>query len=298
MKRPINKIPVFTRKQRKGVLALACLVVILQLGYFIYNNIKVNESQVLSQSDLKWLNQQIVLDSIQKTDSLATSKIYPFNPNFISDFKGYQLGMTVEQIDKLHQYRSQNKYVNSASEFQKVTGISDSLLRIIQPYFKFPEWTQKNDALSHKDKQPPKNQFKKNETYVLKDINKADATDLQMLNGIGEVLSQRILDERNKYSAFVSWEQFELIYGLRPEVIRNLQKHFIIDDLSGIKKLNINNASIQEISKLPYIKYSLAKEIVIYRSKFGDFNSITDFNSIENFPHDKAQIIEYYIKFK
>ena len=43
---------------------------------------------------------------------MATKKdtIYPFNPNFISDYKGYKLGMSIQEIDRLHQYRAQNKY--------------------------------------------------------------------------------------------------------------------------------------------------------------------------------------------
>jgi hypothetical protein len=53
--------------------------------------------------------------------------LYPFNPNFITDFKGYKLGMSVQEIDLL-EYRKGNKYVNSPKEFQAVTQVSDSLL--------------------------------------------------------------------------------------------------------------------------------------------------------------------------
>ena len=36
--------------------------------------------------------------------------------------------MSVEEIDRLRAYRKQNKFVNSAEKFQKVTKVSDSLL--------------------------------------------------------------------------------------------------------------------------------------------------------------------------
>jgi hypothetical protein len=61
-------------------------------------------------------------------------KIYPFNPNFITDFKGYKLGMSVTEIDRLLAFRKTNRYVNSAAEFQQVTQVSDSLLAQIAPF--------------------------------------------------------------------------------------------------------------------------------------------------------------------
>ena len=39
-------------------------------------------------------------------------KVYPFNPNFITDFKGYKLGMSTEEIDRLLDYRKKNKWLN------------------------------------------------------------------------------------------------------------------------------------------------------------------------------------------
>jgi hypothetical protein len=46
-------------------------------------------------------------------------------------------------LDKLFAFRKQNKYVNSAKEFQEVTGVSDSLLKIMSVNFKFPDWVNK-----------------------------------------------------------------------------------------------------------------------------------------------------------
>ena len=58
---------------------------------------------------------------------------YRFNPNFISDFKAYQLGLSVEEADRLFAFRAKGKYANSPKEFQKVTGVNDSLLSLIRP---------------------------------------------------------------------------------------------------------------------------------------------------------------------
>lgn len=91
----------------------------------------------------KWMAIQSELDVEKKNFSTQKQKVFPFNPNFISDYKGYKLGMSVAEIDRLHAFRRKNSYVNSAEEFQKVTLVSDSLLNELAPYFKFPSWVAK-----------------------------------------------------------------------------------------------------------------------------------------------------------
>jgi hypothetical protein len=95
--------------------------------------------------------------------------MYPFNPNFITDFKGYKLGLSVAEMNRLLAFRKTNKYVNSASEFQAVTKVSDALLQEISPYFKFPDWVNKSNSNSGYKKF----ETSKNEKIVTIDINKA-----------------------------------------------------------------------------------------------------------------------------
>jgi hypothetical protein len=43
---------------------------------------------------------QSKIDSIKALNRIYC-KVYPFNPNFITDYKGYKLGMSVQEIDRL-----------------------------------------------------------------------------------------------------------------------------------------------------------------------------------------------------
>ena len=81
------------------------------------------------------------LRNVKKPD--IKQQIYPFNPNYLTDFKAYQLGLNTEQIDRLLAFREKGKFVNSAEEFQIVSGVNDSLIQVISSYFKFPDWTKK-----------------------------------------------------------------------------------------------------------------------------------------------------------
>jgi DNA uptake protein ComE-like DNA-binding protein len=239
----------------------------------------------------KWISLQSKVDSIKVEKLNYVPKIYPFNPNFITDYKGSKLGMSVVEIDRLLNFRKTNQYVNSASEFQKVTQVSDSLLSAISPYFKFPDWVNNRKANNFKPFE------KKTEKIVLKDINLATKEDLIKVYGIGPALSDRILKQKGILGGFVSMKQMEDVWGLSPEVIENLNKYFVVTTLPKIKKIDINNASIKELLLFPYFKYALAKAIVTYRSMNGDFKNSENLTKINGFPSEKLDIISLYLEF-
>jgi DNA uptake protein ComE-like DNA-binding protein len=280
----------FSKAQRSGIFILLAICIGLQLVYF-FVDFKMVEKE--SKDKQQWLALQTEIDSLKEIKQDYTPKIYPFNPNFITDFKGYKLGMSVAEIDRLLAFRKLNKYVNSAQDFQKVTKVSDSLLKAISPYFKFPDWvTNKKEFKSY-----PKQAFDKKEKIVVLDINQASPEDLIKIYGIGAGLSERILKQKELLGGFVSMEQMKDVWGLSAEVIENLNKYFKVSALPKVKKIDINNASVKELSQFPYFRYALAKAIVTYRSMNGDIKSPADLSKINGFPVEKVKIIELYLAF-
>ena len=125
-------------KKRSGILLLIAILICSWWAYFSLGKI---EQESISDSEALLIQRQI--DSLRNSKAAEeTIIIFPFNPNFITDYKGYTLGLSPEEIDKLLAYRSQNLWINSASDFQTVTGVSDSLLATIAPFFKFPDWVK------------------------------------------------------------------------------------------------------------------------------------------------------------
>lgn len=286
----------YTREQRSGIVALIILMIGIQLVYYLYFSGITSNLASENEEAKEWLAVQSEIDSLKIEKGAEAHKIYPFNPNFISDYKGYTLGMTVAEIDRLHQFRKGNKYVNSAEGFQKVTKVSDDLLAKLSPYFKFPDWvTTKKKNLFYNDY--PKQSVDKKKKIVIIDINAATQEELMKVYGIGPGLSERILKEREKLGAFISMEQMNDVWGLSPEVIENLNKHFKVLVKPTIAKLNINNASVKEMTKLPFFRYYLAKEIVTYRSMNGAIKSKEDLIKIKDFPVEKVDIIALYLDF-
>ena len=217
----------------------------------------------------------------------SVQKMYPFNPNYVTDYKGYSLGMRTEEIDRLHAYRSKNKWVNSDKEFQHVTKISDSLLERIAPYFKFPDWVTKPTTIATVS----------TKSFAQKiDLNKASATQLQKIYGIGSYYSERIIRFRDSFEGgFISDVQLQGIQGLTPEVIANILKEFTVKTPRLIDKFDLNSATIDQLVTIEYIDYELAYEIVEIRMLRDGYRTMEELTKVKEFPKDKLEIIKLYL---
>jgi DNA uptake protein ComE-like DNA-binding protein len=286
----VKSVLSYSKSQRIGIILFFGIIISVQGIYYFcdFTKLEANDPQQSS-----WLANQGAIDSLKLNSKNYKPVIYPFNPNFITDFKGYKLGMSIEQIDRLLAFRKQNKFVNSAKEFQSVTKVSDSLLNAISPYFKFPDWVnnKKSNSTSF-----AKKDFPKTGKITILDINQATKEDLMKVYGIGDKISDRILEQKNRLGAFVSIEQLNDIWGLPTEVIEKLNASFAVKSSANAKKININNASVKELSQFPFFRYQLAKDIVVYRTMNGDIR-IEDLPKIKGFPVEKIKIIALYLEF-
>jgi competence ComEA-like helix-hairpin-helix protein len=283
----------FSKEQRNGIFLLLVLIVVFQCFYFFVEFPAEDTSG----------NKEALSEFIKEIDSLRLvqleknkPKTYPFNPNYITDFKGATLGMTNEEIDRLIAFRKQNKWINSSKQFQEVTKVSDSLLNAISPYFKFPEWITnpkpKNNAVYIYNSKP--------KTFAQKqDLNTATAQQLQKVNGVGKVFSDRIIKYRNKFKGgFIADVQLLDVYGLTSEVIEKITNQFTVKTPKTIQQININAATIGDLVTVPHIDYDLAHNIIEQRQLREGYNSIDELTKVKDFPVNKIKIIELYLHFE
>ncbi|AXG70120.1 helix-hairpin-helix motif protein [Kordia sp. SMS9] len=273
----------FLKAERSGILCSIFLIFTVQ-GIYFYTNPTQTDTDSFSNAAVAHYQQQI--DSLKFIALNAKPKRYPFNPNFITDYKGFTLGMSTEEIDRLHTFRAKNKYVNSAAEFQTVTKVSDSLLNDIKPYFKFPEWVKNKQRKQSYQKK----KYASKEEIILKKINLNTATvaELRKVYGIGEKLSARIVNYRTKLGGFTTASELGDVYGLKPEVIQNIWKRFYIGKIT-IVKIDINKATVDELRKIYGIGEKLSARIVKYRTKLNGFVTEAQLNDVYGL---KPEVIE------
>lgn len=279
----------FTKGQRSGIFLLLLIIAVMQSLYF-FADFSSKEISI-NQDELTAFQNEI--DSLRLIEKeTRQTKIFPFNPNYITDYKGYTLGMSPTEIDRLLKFRKQSKWVNSAKQFQEVTKVSESLLNTISPYFKFPEWvTNPKPSTSFKyQNNTPK-------TFHQKiDLNTATAKQLQRVNGIGEKLSDRVIKFRNKFKeGFIADVQLQDVYGISPEVLKRLLNEFTVKTPRQIEKFNLNNVTIEQLVTIQHIDYEIAYEILDQRTLREGFKSLDELTKVKGFPVDKIEIIKLYL---
>mgnify|MGYP003639285551 FL=1 len=275
----------FDRKQQRGIFVLMLLLIVV-LAVFIY--VKQKPKEVLSLKDTTTYQSKV--DSLAAVQQRRRDTIYPFNPNYITDYRGYKLGLNVEEIDRLHRFRESGKFINSRKDFQQVTQVSNQWLDSIAPYFKFPDWVTR-----------PENSYKNDNTWlqgrkvVAKDINAASQEELKKVYGIGPALSSRILQERERLKGFIDISQVRGVYGFTDSTMIQLKKHFYVTPPSGFLKIALNTATEEELLSIPYFDDYLVEKLVEQRTLRDGFKSWDKVMLTSRFPQEKLGLIQLYL---
>ena len=266
---------ILSKPQRGAVLILLVLLIAVQLYRLLVN------SPELSPVDLSQAQSyQTQLDSLRIKENAQTPIVYQYNPNYLTDYRAYTLGLPPEAFDKLLRYRQTNSYVNTPKQFQEVTKLSDSLMEKLLPQLKFSKPLYKSKT--------------KNRIVLKKDINKASASDFQEVSGIGAVLSERIVKYRSYLSGFSVLEQCYEVYGLDSLLVQRLWERFEIQSLPEIERLDLTTVSLQELEQIPYLNRADARKIIAHRTKNKGISTATLSELFVNSPN-KLQRIKLYL---
>ena len=302
----------YNKRQRNGILILISMITAFQLLLFLTEEyFPQNQGETsVNVSDNKQLERwRAELDSLSKQDAVVnTRRIYPFNPNYLTDYKGYLLGLSVAEIDRLFAFRAKGKFLSSAEEFQRITQISDSLLITIAPFFKFPDYKSANSTWSQGRSGSKKNNISSalsvDKTTLEKgvkihlqkqNLNLASETELRSIQGVGEKLAKRIVRYRELLGGYSINDQLYEVYHLPLETAERVLQRFEVKESPVISKLNINDASFKELLHLPYIDYKLTKRIVRYRQANNGFTDLSELKKIDSFPLNKYERIALYL---
>jgi DNA uptake protein ComE-like DNA-binding protein len=280
----------FPKSEQGGILLLLLLISALLCVYFF---VDVTTETKLDTNSPEMVKLQREIDSLRLAELEARRpKIYPFNPNFITDYKAYTLGMNTSEYNRLQAFRKQDKWINSAADFKKITQVSDQWMDSIAPFFTFPEWIT-NPKPSKKSKFVD---FNTEKSYAQKiDLNIATAEQLQEVSGIGEALSARIIKYREKLQGFSHEIQLHEVYGLSPEVVYKTVKLFAVKTPKPLKKLNVNTASASDLSTIPGVSFELAKEIWEFIRLREGIEELSELEKIESITPSKLSRIQLYL---
>lgn len=158
-----------------------------------------------------------------------------------------------------------------------------------------PELTAKFEEFQSKLKDIPKPYPDKLRKGQIIEINTADTTTLKTIPGIGSAYASRIVKYRKALGGFSNKPQLKEVWGMTDELYGKIEPYVAIE--KPIKPIRINNLSIDELKKHPYINYKQAEVIVDIRTRKGDIKSINRLALLDEFTEKDIKRLSPYLRF-
>lgn len=230
-----------------------------------------------------------------------TLQLSPFDPNTATAQQLLALGLQPWQVKNILKYRAKGGIYRQPSDFAKVYGLTRKHYLIIEPYIRISddyrpaaelfaevkeERTTRRDTLL----QP----FKISEGQQVM-LNTADTTQLKKVPGIGSYFARQIVRYRERLGGFVDVNQLKEIDDFPTDALR----FFALSptDASSIQPLNLNQLTLNQLKRHPYIGFYRAKAIVDYRRLHGDLRSLADLKLIPEITDEWIARIQPYVVF-
>lgn len=210
-------------------------------------------------------------------DNNRDTKLFYFDPNNLSIDSWRRLGLSDKQIAVIKNYEKKGGRFKSKNDVRKMYSINAKLYKKLEPYIRIQVETIGSGATAKAPLLYDK--FETNHAELI-DINTCDTTALMSLNGIGTILSKRILKYKEVLGGFYRIEQLKEVYGVTSETYDLIKDYITVSNLEGIKKININQIDANSLGKHPYLSPKDAKLIVNYRDQHGNYTNIEDFTKI------------------
>ena len=273
----------FTKGEKRGVIVLLFIIVILSVGIQFIKFFKITEFTDFSRFDAeiaifeKERTQQLKEDSlskIKKNDAVLPIEFFEFNPNEIDDSNWLKLGFAAWQVKTINNYKAKGGEFRIKSDVSRIFGVTDTLYQLLYPYILLPD-----------EKENKFNDSAKKETHKITYFNFDPNTisKEQWGNlGFNDWQIKNIFNYKEKGGSWKTKADVKKIYGLAEADYYKLEPYILLpNEISKIepptkkdynKKVNINTANAKELTNLKGINSEKYAEIIVkYRSELGGF---------------------------
>ena len=284
------------KSDRKVILSL--LVVMVSVFTMIFLTGGKDASTVTPQKDSL---QSVTRKNYYYASSSKKVERFTFDPNTADSTQLLRLGLQPWQVRNIYKYRAAGGIYRQPIDFAKLYGLTIKQYRELEPYIRIssdylPASTLVKDRPAYSQKSPkdtaeykPTTKIKPTEHIVL---NTADSATLITIPGIGPYYARRIVQYGHRLGGYVSIEQLDEIDDFPVEA-----KQYLVINNPSPKKLNINQLSLNELKRHPYINFYMAKAITDYRRLHGTIKSLNELRLIKDFTPEAIKRLTPYIAY-
>jgi DNA uptake protein ComE-like DNA-binding protein len=285
------------RNDRKTALA-ALAVLLLAVGALFLTGRHGDEAVPLAADSL----QQTPL-AVERSDSRGYQpyavaptrqpELFPFDPNTADSTQLLRLGLQPWQVRNIYKYRAHGGIYRQKSDFARLYGLTVKEYRRLEPYIHISSDYQpaatlvgERQAIVYDTVQRPV-KLQEGETV---DLNTADTTLLRRVPGIGHYYASEIVRYRQWLGGYVSADQLDEIDNFPAAA-----KSYFTASAAHVQHLNVNQLSLQQLRRHPYINFYQAKTIVEYRRLRGPLKSLNELRLSKDFPPEAIERLAPYV---
>ena len=286
------------KSDRKVILALLCVIVVALLIIFVTGGEQETNELTAADSLAVEPNDYRAREHIGYYVKPRRVERFNFDPNTADSTQLLRLGLQPWQVRNIYKYRAAGGTYTRPEDFARLYGLSRKQYQELKPYIRIsPDYLPANDnqlyayeSIENRDtvRYPIKLQ-----PVERISLNKSDTLQLRKVPGIGSHFAAQIVNYRKRLGGFYSIRQLMEIEDF-PETALHF---FIIPDDEQVRKLNVNQLSLSELRKHPYINFYQAKAITDYRRLHGPIKSLQDLRLSKDFPQAAIDRLLPYVEY-
>lgn len=311
MKNPLRHLPFFSSQTQRGLLLLCLLILaVVLIGPRLGRRADPADEPTAAtleayQKFHATLQQEATADQSDAdfhADGLRgaphpepTLRPFPFDPNRADSATLRRLGLPGWVVQSIVRYREKGGRFRQDEDFRRIYGLTDEQYKALRPYLHIPPADTLRPRMQPLWADSPGGHVTKPYKYpagTVVDLNRADTSELKRIPGIGSAIARRIARYRQRLGGFHDLEQLKEI-NLNPE---RLRLWFYIDT-AAICRINLNAASLNTLSRHPYLNFPQAKAICEYRQKNGSLDKLHALALFDEFSEADLKRLAPYVRF-
>lgn len=293
----------YSRSQRRAVLALLVLIVLLLVGIMWMPDVSeplLAEMSGVDSTELKRFEREVQPKRWSWKKSSDTVRVEtpvvlkPFDPNWADSIELSSLGLPSFVVRNILKYRQAGGRFRTPESLARVYGLTEKKFMELKPYVRIAQVEEKKREKADTVQRTvwkEKKAFKYPEGTRV-EVNAADTAELKKIPGIGSGIAKAIVSYRNRLGGFCSLQQLEEINYVTPDLL----KWFKLD-ADSVRKLDVNELSLERLRSHPYLNFYQAKVIVEHRRKKGPIKSLSQLALYEEFTEKDLKRLSAYLQF-
>jgi len=210
-----------------------------------------------------------------------------FNPNEYTKAQWMALGLSEKQAEVVLKFC---KYpLKSNADLKRIFVIPDALFEQIKDSTFYPD----NSSVTPRI-QPIPPPEKKQQQAIHYRIETIDSTQLVSIKGIGPFYAKMIMRYERSLGGFLKPEQLLEVYKMTPDIYALLCARLDFS-VPNIRRISINNATVEVLDRHPYITRWQANSIVKMRIQLGRFQSIQELRKSHLINAEDFEKLEPYV---